>query len=414
MVLAQMAVILVITVLVVGYAVTNLLGVKVTNRPFKMTVHLSTAGGIFSGAEVAYRGVMVGRVTGLRLGTDDVTLTLAVDHGNKIPDNAIAHVYDLSAVGEQYLDLVPTGPSTTYLHAGSEIKAEHTTTPLQVATVLYDLERFVDSINPADVTVIGKEGAAAVTGTGPQLQQLVTDATSLVSQLSATQGAAVDLLHNAATLLKSAAAHANDFDIFARAADQLTSTLASSAPTLDKFLQQAPSTTALIDELIRDNGSAVAVLLGNLATLSQIQVARVPGLKSLLVAVPLFGTLAPSVVHNGALLSAGDINFSQPVCPSGLPLTSPISGVRTPVQSVTCNQNILPRGAANAPRPSGQGAAGDSAAQTQIAGYDPASGMTMDSSGRMLRLGTDGGQFELFGPNAWETLLVAGSADGVR
>jgi phospholipid/cholesterol/gamma-HCH transport system substrate-binding protein len=410
MVLAQMAVFLVIAVLVVAYAVVNLLDVKVTDRPFGMKVQLHTAGGIFEGAEVAYRGVAVGRVTGVKLETDGVMLSIDVDHGNHIPNSAIAHVYDLSAVGEQYLDLVPSGPGTGFLHKGSVIPAERTTTPLQVATVLYDLEQFVDSINPADVQVIGTEGAAAFTGTGPALKTLLTDASQIVRQLSVTSGAAVDLIHNADTLLSGAAAHSGDFDVFARAADQLTATLASSTPDIDNFLRESAPTTQLIDGLVQTNGAAIAMLIGNLSTLSQIQVARVPGLKSLLVAVPLFGTLAPSVVHDGALLASGDVNFTEPECPSGIPLTSPISGIRTPVQASSCNQDILPRGAANAPRPGGESTAGTSSAdQTQVAGYDAASGLTMTPSGQMVRLGSDGGQSELFGANAWQTLLLAGA-----
>jgi phospholipid/cholesterol/gamma-HCH transport system substrate-binding protein len=407
MVLAQLAVFGAISVLVIAYAVFGLLKVHITNRPFPVTVELNNAGGIFTGAEVAYRGVKVGKVSSLQLHTDGVTITLALDHGSKVPDNAIAHVYDLSAVGEQYVDLVPPArPSRTYLHSGSLIPPSRTTTPLETATVLYDLERFVDSIDPADVQVIAREGALAFAGTGPQLKAILTDSTQLVDQLSASEDSFVHLLHNSAILLHGALAHANAFDRFSSSLRALTGTLAAKTPTIDAFLRDSLPTTRIVNSLIADNGSAVTTLLANLATLSQIQVVRVPGLRSLLVAVPEFGKLAPTVVHDGVLLGAANLNQDERLCNTGVPLTSPLSGLQTPVYAVHCGADLV-RGAANAPRPGGS--AVTTASGTQIGSYDPQTGLVSTSDGTMYRLGVDGGQAELFGNNSWKTLLLAGT-----
>jgi phospholipid/cholesterol/gamma-HCH transport system substrate-binding protein len=279
---------------------------------------------------VAYRGVQVGKVTSIDLHTDGVTATLSINSGTKVPDNVAAHVYDLSAVGEQYVDLdPPKSPSPAYLHGGSVIPESRTTTPLETATVLYDLEQFLDSINPADVQIIGREGALAFQGTGSQLKTILTDATRIVNQLSTSEDALIDLLHNGTVLLGGAADHSSEFDQFTASLKSLTATLAAKTPTVTTFLQQAGPTTQLVNSLIADNGSAVTQLLGNLASLGQIQSARIPGLRSLLVAVPEFGRLAPSVVHDGTLLGAASINQDEPLCSTGLPLSNPLSGKRS-------------------------------------------------------------------------------------
>lgn len=418
MVLAQLSVFAVISLLIIGYTVFGLLKVDLTGGPFSVTVHLTRAGGIYEGAEVAYRGVQVGQVDSMDLHTDGVDITLAIDDGTKVPDNAIAHVYDLSAVGEQYVDLVPTKPSRSYLRNGSVIPKERTTTPLETATVIYDLERFIDSINPKDLQVIGREGALAFQNTGAKLKSILTDTTDIVNQLSSSEDSMLRLLHNSSVLLHGAAAHAGAFDRFASSLRALTGTLAAKTPTLNKFLQQAAPTTRLIDALLRDNASAATVLLGNLATLSDIQSARIPGLRSLLVAVPEFSRLAPKLVHDGTLLGAANINQSQQLCNTGLPLTSPISGTKTPVYNVQCGSDLV-RGAANAPRPgAGTNAAsgtrlGASArptsSGTQVGSYDPASGLVSTADGKLLRLGTNGGQAKLFGGNSWQAILLAGT-----
>jgi phospholipid/cholesterol/gamma-HCH transport system substrate-binding protein len=421
MVLAQLVVFAAISVLVIGYAVFGLLKVHIISSPFSAKVDLDNAGGIFEGAEVAYRGVQVGKVTSVDLHTNGVTITLALDDGTKVPDNSIAHIYDLSAVGEQYVDLEPpAAPSTKYLHSGSMIPRTRTTTPLETATVLYDLERFVDSINPRDVQIIGREGALAFQGTGPELKSILSDTTDIVNQLSSTEDSMLRLLHNSSILLHGAAAHASAFDRFTASLTALTSTLAAKTPTVDKFLRQAEPTTRLINSLIADNGSAITTLLANLASLSQIQVARVPGLRSLLVAVPEFGRLAPSVVHNGVLLGAANVNQNQTLCNTGVPLTSPISGRQSRIYAARCG-SALARGAANAPRPSSGTSTdaesamllGPSAVDTghgmQIGTYDPQTGLVSTSDGTLVRLGTNGGQTQLFGGNSWQALLLAGT-----
>lgn len=414
MVLAQLAVFGAISMLIVFYTVFDLLRFRPFDGPFTVTVQLGAAGGIFDGAEVAYRGVEVGRVSGVDLRTDGVTVRLALDSGTEVPDNSTAHVYDLSAVGEQYVDLEPPArPSPHVLREGSVIPVERTTTPLETAKVIFDLERFVDSVNPDDLGVIAREGAAAFAGTGPQLKSILADATSIVQQLTSSQANQVDLLQNASLLLQTAARHRGDFDQFASSLKALTGTLAASTPAIEKFLADAAPTTQLINQVIADNGSAISVLLGNLATLSNIQVTRLPGLRSLLVAVPEFGRLAPTLVRNGALSVAASLNIGQPVCPSGVPLTSPISGVRSPLYSANCTSGLLARGAVNAPRPGGAGAVASArrlADGTQVGAYDPLTGYVSTSDGQRLRLGSTGGQELILGPNSWQALLMPPSA----
>jgi phospholipid/cholesterol/gamma-HCH transport system substrate-binding protein len=416
-VIAQLIVFGVLSVVILTYAVFGLLGVNLTNKPYKLVVELHTGGGIFPAAEVAYRGVEVGTVKSVDLQTNGVRLTLSIEHGTKIPTDAVAHIYDLSAVGEQYVDLVPSGKVTTYLTPGSVIPAERTSTPLQTATVLYDLERFVDSINAKDIQILGREGSAAFAGTGPELKSILADAQSIVAQLSATQAQTVDLLQNAATLLHGAAAHSSAFDTFSTSLRDLTTTLASSTPTTNKLLQDSATTTLLLNDIIQQNGNALGVLLANLATLSDIQVARVPGLQSLLVAVPEFGRLAPAIISGDTLQGVLNVDESQPLCPSGLPMTSPLSGKRSALVNANCDSPTLARGAINAPRPGGAQTQAQAATpftatnspdgSTSVGSYDATSGLVATPSGSAVRLGTNGGQSELFGPNSWEALLLA-------
>ena len=403
---AQLAIFATISILITSYTVFGVLGVHAGPGPYHVTLHLKNGGGIFDGAEVSLRGVQIGRVTSVRLATDEVVVRLAIEHGKKVRANSVAHVYDLSPVGEQYVDFEPRADSGPWLANGDEIPASRTDTPIRVPTVLYDLEQLVGSIDPADLRTLTTELAKAFRDTGPQLRAILVDGAQLVDQLTNSQQAALDLLHNSRIALRTAARHTSDFATFATSIRALSQTLAQRNPQLNALLAQSATTTALVDQLVTENASAATVLLANLATLSEIQVARVPALRSLLVAVPRFGERVPQVVRNGALQIIIYLNGSQQVCQYGPPLTSPLSGTRSKVQSVDCHDlkpGELVRGAQNAPRPSARVATNGA----QVAQYDPSTGTATAADASPVQLGWNGGQQSLLGDNSWQALIMS-------
>jgi phospholipid/cholesterol/gamma-HCH transport system substrate-binding protein len=340
--------------------------------------------------------------------SDGVTVTLAIDHGRRIRANSVAHVYDLSAVGEQYVDFEPGADTGDYLHDGSVIPRQRTTTPLSVPTVLYDLEQFVGSLDPKDISTLTTELAKAFRDSGPELRSILVDGAQLVDQLSASQQQQLHLLGNAHTLLQTAARHTADMATFAQSLRALAGTLNARTPDIDALLAQSASTTQLVDDIVTSNASGATILLASLATVSKIQVARVPALRSLLVAVPRFGELVPQIVRDGVLQLVVYINGKRTVCQYGPKLTSPLSGQRSPLQDVGCpdiKPDELVRGAANAPRPSARLAPNG----TQVAQYDPGTGLATAADGSQVTLGRDTGIDVLLGGKSWETLLMAGA-----
>jgi phospholipid/cholesterol/gamma-HCH transport system substrate-binding protein len=389
-VFAQLLIFTVISITVVAYALFDVIGVSVTNRPIHMTVELPTGGGIFEGSDVTLRGVHVGRVASVQLHRTRVTLQLSINKGAHIPANSIAHVYDLSVVGEQYVDFVPSADSGPYLRDGSVVPVTRTSTPIKTATVLYDLEQLVRSIDAHDVGTLSAELATAFGNSGPQLRQIITSGSQLVNELARAQPQTLDLLDNSATLLATTVAHAADFRAFATSLLALSATLKSSTPAASQLIHDSVPTTALIDGLVKQNAAAAGVLLSNLATFSSIQAENIPAFRALLVAVPQTGRLVPLVVRNGAIQAAALFNYTQPVCSYGTPLPSPLSPTRSDVARVGCSHVVpgeLVRGAANAPQ----------------------SGTLITQSGRVVQLGWDGGQSAALGANSWTSLILSGT-----
>src|SRR5258708_27128383 len=101
------------TVIAVGVlAVTFLHFVKLPAMLFgvgryTVTMELPETGGLYNTGNVTYRGFEVGRVESVRLTDTGVEAVLSLKSGINIPSDLEADVHSQSAIGEQYLLLLP-------------------------------------------------------------------------------------------------------------------------------------------------------------------------------------------------------------------------------------------------------------------------------------------------------------------
>ncbi len=89
---------------------------------YKVTVELARAAGLYPAGNVLYAGTTVGRVESVGL-TDSghVAAVLSLEDGAKIPSDLVAEVHSFSALGEQFLSLVPRNTKSAPLKNGDVI-----------------------------------------------------------------------------------------------------------------------------------------------------------------------------------------------------------------------------------------------------------------------------------------------------
>ena len=76
---------------------------------YDVTADFADATGLYENAIVTYRGAQVGRVDAVNLKANGVQVVLQMDDGTHVPADSTATVHSTSAIGEQYIDLVPPG-----------------------------------------------------------------------------------------------------------------------------------------------------------------------------------------------------------------------------------------------------------------------------------------------------------------
>lgn len=353
LVLVQTAVFSVVAVLVIAYSLYDLIGVRVVNKPYTVSVQLKSSGGVFAGSEVTYRGVRIGNVAAVDLKKDGVTAHLDIDHGRRVPSDATATVSRLSAVGEQYLDFVSSRDGGPYLVADSVVPVTRTALPPETAVVLADLNKLVNSMDPAKLRIVSKEMAAAFGGADEDLRTILDAGGILLDEMEAAAPSMRRILSNSDVLLGTVAAHKSDFARFSVAARQLTATLKQRTPDITKVMRAGLDAARVANQVIIENGRVFSLLTADLSGFSRLQAPHLGGWQALLVAIVDLERKVPLVIRDGRLQARALFDYNQPVCSYVSKLTSPLSGIKSPLRAVSCANpaaGTLERGAQNAPR----------------------------------------------------------------
>lgn len=427
---------------VVGLTYTGVryagLGRFFVDQGFIVSADFVDSGGIFEGAEVTYRGIPAGRVDQLRLIDGGVKVDMLLRPGTEVPTDARAVVGNRSAVGEQFVDLLPARAGEPFLEAGSTIPMSRTEIPISPTQLVVNLDDFVKSIDTTDLSIVLDElGKAFGNGTGDSLQKLVDNGDVLTRAALEALPETKKLINDGNVVLETQRDVAGQFESFNADLADLTQTLRTSDADFRRLYANGTSSANEITDLLRKNETDLPVLLSNLVTVAQIQKVRLPAIRQILVTYP-------NVVAGGFTVAPGDgtthfglVTTSAPgVCTEGYATleerrTPDDETIRTPKLDAYCAEDPNTtgrsvRGARQAPYPAGErpfpegartSANGTSGSGSRVPGasapesvllgdYDPKTGAVITEDGQRLSIGSTSGADEVFGKDSWQWLLL--------
>ncbi|MBB4688711.1 MCE family protein [Amycolatopsis jiangsuensis] len=316
------------------------------DRGYTVVAQFPSGGGIFSNAEVTYRGVPVGRVGDLRLTAGGMEADLNLDSGTPaVPADTQAVVADRSAVGEQYVDLRPRTDGGPDLHDGSVITEKDTEIPLRVDTVLATTDSFVESVPKPALRTVVDELYDATSGAGPALDDLVGKGIEFVETASAHVEPLTNLVTDATTVLETQVQQADAIRSFGTNAAQVAAALKQADGDVRALIPVVPDAVNEVNTLIRDSGPRLGVLLANLLTTSQVLESRQDGVRQLLVTAPKAVQAASSVIRPDGAHVGLALNFFDPLpCTTGY-TTTYRNGLDTSTRPLnTSAECALPKG----------------------------------------------------------------------
>lgn len=322
-------------VMIFGYMqVPTMLGIgRVTVK-----LDLPETGGLYRFSNVTYNGVQIGTVTDVALTGTGVRATLSLDRSPRIPADLLAAVRSVSAIGEQYVDLLPRSDGAPYLENGSVIAASNTEVPQQVGPMLDQVSALVESIPKDRLGNLLDETYLAFNGAGYDFQSLLDSAATISGDANRISDRLRTLIDHGAPLLDSQDKSTDAIRTWARSMAGITEQVAVNDPQLRAILQRGPGFADEVSGLMQDLKPTLPILLANMNTVGQVLLAYNPSIEQLMVLLPGYIAAQQSFglpKNNATGMPQGDftLTFGDPnACTVGF---LPPSAWRSPADTTT-------------------------------------------------------------------------------
>ncbi|OBK80179.1 MlaD family protein [Mycobacterium sp. 1164985.4] len=299
----------VVAMVFVYMQVPTLLGIgKIT-----VTLELPSSGGLYRFANVTYRGVQVGKVTEMDVSRTRATATLRLDTSPRIPADLRAEVRSVSAVGEQYVELLPRTDSPPYLEDGSVIPLADTMIPQPVSPMLEQLNTLIASIPKSRLTELIDESYKAFSGAGFDMGSLVDSSATLSEALNEDPSRSARLAEDSVPLLDSQARSTDALRLWARSLAGITGQVVADDPQIRTLLEEGPAAADEVSGLLEQIKPTLPVLLANMTTIGQVAVTYRPSLEQVLVLLPPFvaNALSSAPQNNYTGIAIGDFRIQM-------------------------------------------------------------------------------------------------------
>lgn len=252
---------------------------------YQVTVQLPQAAGLYVSGNVTYRGTEVGRVESVRLTDTGVAAVLSLKSGVDIPSDLDAQVHSQSAVGEQYVALLPRRDSRP-LRNGDVITRDRVSVPPDLDTLLDSVNRGMEAIPRDSLKTVVDESFTAVGGLGPDLSRLVTGTSTLSSDARKNLGPLLTLIDQSKPVLDSQAASPDAVTQWAAHLADISSGLQRNDGALRDVLRDAGPAAAEVRRLLDRLNPTLPILLSNLIGVGQVALTYHAGIEQLLVLLP--------------------------------------------------------------------------------------------------------------------------------
>ena len=320
----------VVALLVLGVyylQIPSLLGVG----RYSLKANLPASGGLYKTANVTYRGITIGKVTDVEPTEQGARATMSIDSRYKIPIDATANVHSVSAVGEQYLDLVAPGNPGKYLSPGQTIT--HGTVPAEIGPALDAAYRGLAALPQEKIGLLLTETAQSVGGLGPALQRLVDSTQAIVRDFKTNIRDIDDIIQHSTPILESQVTTGDAIERWSRNLNILAAETAENDGHLRSILSQAAPTADQVNEVFNDVRESLPQTLANLEIVFDLLKRYNRGAEQLLVFLPEGASIAQTVAApypNQAALDLGLSINQPPPCLTGF---IPASEWRSPADT---------------------------------------------------------------------------------
>ena len=265
-VLINLAAFLAVFVLMIWWALNNILFFDFIERPYQIQGEFAATAGVAENSEVAYLGVNYGSVRSVEMepdpetGTSKVLITMDIDRDKEIPLGSRARIFRKSAVGEPYIDFDPPDDyqdGDPVMPEGHLVPLEDTQVPLEFSELLRTASQVLSNVDPDQTRTLIHELAVGLKGRGDSLRNLTVSSDALLQTFAARTELLDSLSENNTRLTRTVTERRGS----------LSSAITDLAAVADTLREVEPATNVLLErgtELLGQTADLVADTKQNL------------------------------------------------------------------------------------------------------------------------------------------------------
>ncbi|MCU1460593.1 MAG: virulence factor Mce family protein [Acidimicrobiales bacterium] len=317
---------------------------------YRMSASFDDVTGLLPNDNVKIAGVVVGKVTGIRIREGRALVQFQVRTSVKVPSDSSAAIRWRNLLGQRYVYLYP-GTAPTVLGKGAHIAK--TRSVVDIGELFNRLGPIVQAIDPKQVNTFLDTIVAALDGNQQKLRQTLDDLAVVASSLGSRDQAIGRLVDNLDAVTGAITDRDAQIRVVLDNLLQIAQTFSANTAVIDQSVTDLGDFSANLGALLDNNRGEIDRIIGNLRALTDEVAVKLPVLDHALggldeAAKRLFtasryGEWLNQVIPCGSI--AGAVTVSNP-CITGagsLPAssTAPPAGGGTPVSGPGALRQLL-------------------------------------------------------------------------
>jgi phospholipid/cholesterol/gamma-HCH transport system substrate-binding protein len=253
---------------------------------YTVTVELPESGGLYPTGNVTYRGAEVGRVQSVHLTDTGAAAVLSLSSDIAIPSDLAAQVHSQSAIGEQYVELLPRKGDSRPLRDGDVISVVNTSVPPDINAILAAVNAGLKAVPRDNLKTVIDESYTAVGGLGPELSRIVKGSTALAIDARKNLDPLLALIDQSQPVLDSQTHTSAAIQSWASHLATITTELKTHDQAVARTLDQGAPAAAEVQKLVERLQPTLPVLMANLTSVGQVGLTYQNDIEQLLVLLP--------------------------------------------------------------------------------------------------------------------------------
>jgi virulence factor Mce-like protein len=260
----RLIVFVVVCAVFTGFLAVTIGNIRLFADDYRLTATFDDVTGLLPNDNVKVAGVVVGKVTGIRVERGEAVVDFVVDKAVRLPTDSSASIRWRNLLGQRFLYLYP-GDGATVLAEGDRVAT--TRSVVDLGELFNRLGPIVQAIEPEQVNAFLTSITSALDGNEEALRSAIDDLARLTSGLAARDEAIRRLIVNLNTVAGTITSRDEQIRTVLDNLLALATTFRENTDVLDAAVTDLGAVSDNFGTLLRNNRGEIDRIIDSLATL---------------------------------------------------------------------------------------------------------------------------------------------------